>query len=70
MLDDVKFEALPTIPEADREPGIPYATHRGVLKIGDVEIECVVLSDGQRLLVGDAIEKLVEGLRTLGRDEV
>jgi len=30
--------------------GLPKATHTGVLKIGDAEIPCAVLSDGTRLL--------------------
>lgn len=33
-------------------PDLPVATHKGVLKIGDTEIQCFVLSDGRRVISG------------------
>lgn len=38
---------------------IRKATHKGVLKIGDIEINCFVLDDGRRLLSGRAVTSSV-----------
>lgn len=43
-------------------PSVPRATHMGVLKIGDTEIPCAVLENGQRVLTERAF------LRAIGRD--
>jgi P63C domain len=42
---------------------IPQATHAGVLRIGDIEIECAVLPDGTRVLSERAITKGFGGKR-------
>lgn len=34
------------------DPKFPKATHKGVLKIGDLEISCFVLEDGRRVISG------------------
>lgn len=44
---------------------IPRATHEGILKIGDLEIDCSVLSDGTRLISQTSMLKLV-GKANLG----
>jgi len=49
--------------EGAADEGLPRATHFGVLKIGDAEIPCAVLENGQRVLTERAF------LRALGRDE-
>ena len=38
---------------------LPKATHQGILKIGEVEINCFVLEDGRRLLSGRAVTSSV-----------
>lgn len=38
-------------------PGIPRATHEGILKIGDLEIDCSVLSDGTRIISQSSMYK-------------
>lgn len=42
------------------------ATHKGILKIGDTEINCFVLKDGRRLLSGRAVTSSI-GLRGRGQ---
>ncbi len=42
-------------------PTILKATHSGILKIGDQEIECAVLSDGRRVLSARTIYKTMRG---------
>ena len=42
---------------------VPQASHSGILKIGDVEIECAVLPDGMRVLSERAITKGFGGRR-------
>ena len=37
---------------------LPYATHEGRLKLGDVEITVYQLSDGQRIIPVEEIERL------------
>lgn len=38
-------------------PDLPQATHEGVLHIGDIEIPCAVLADGQRLLTLSGVQQ-------------
>lgn len=40
-------------------PTIPKATHSGILKIGEKEIECAVLTDGRRILSARSIWKIM-----------
>lgn len=40
---------------------IPKATHRGTLRIGDLEIPCAVLSDGRRVLSENGIASALGG---------
>lgn len=56
MLDRIAWEEVPE--PADDSDGIPYATHKGVLRLGDVELRCYVLSNGKRVFNGDDIERL------------
>jgi hypothetical protein len=45
LLDKVKYE-----PTNCEPTGGLYATHTGVLKIGDIELRVHVLNDGQRVI--------------------
>lgn len=40
----------------DPEGNIPHVTHRGILKILDLEMECFQLSDGQRIISEDGMK--------------
>lgn len=56
LLDDVPWHAV----EPPATPGdLPYPTHRGVLKLGDHEIEVFQLSTGERVIAASGIEKLL-----------
>lgn len=48
LLDAVEWRAVD--PPQDRDEALPYATHEGVLKLGDVELRVAQLSDGQRVI--------------------
>lgn len=50
--DETKDIAMSTHGNKDR---IPVATHKGILKISDLEIPCFVLDDGRRVLSGRAM---------------
>ncbi len=39
------------------QKGIPHATHTGILKIADLEIDCAVLDDGRRVLSQRGVNK-------------
>lgn len=49
-------------------PSIPKATHTGILKIGDMEIECAVLSDGRRVISAKSIMRVMGRGRPSGED--
>lgn len=48
FLNAVEWEEIETPPN-DYECGLPRATHRGVLKIGEFELRCYQLDNGQRI---------------------
>lgn len=43
--------------DIDTTNGLPYATHEGIMKIGDFEIKVVVLNDGRRIIEESEMEK-------------
>lgn len=53
MLDAGTWTPLPEPGEAPE--GLPHATHAGVLRIGELELPVVQLSDGQRLVTEDGM---------------
>lgn len=40
-------------PPDTTDDGIPYATHSGMLRVGEFELRCYQLSDGQRIFDAD-----------------
>jgi hypothetical protein len=45
------------------EPGdLPYPTHSGILKLGDLELKCHRLNDGQCIIEQESIEKLIRAV--------
>ncbi|MEZ5337927.1 MAG: P63C domain-containing protein [bacterium] len=56
-------KSSPKKPEASTDQGaavasgLPYATHKGTLKLGETELQAFVLSDGRRVLSGRTITK-------------
>jgi hypothetical protein len=63
MLDGVEWEEVGR--DADRDDGqaIPYMTHKGVLRIGGIDLQCARLSNGKRIFYGDVIDELIACLR-------
>lgn len=41
---------------------LPYATHSGVLKIGDIELKCYRLNNGMAVFDADDIENFFDNL--------
>jgi hypothetical protein len=60
MLDGVQWVPLP--PDPDRNHGLPWATHRGVLKIDTLDIECIQLSDGRRVISEAGLQDFLKWL--------
>ncbi len=44
-------DEISTREDAYKAGGLPYATHEGTLKIGEIEIECARLNTGQTVIV-------------------
>jgi hypothetical protein len=54
ILDAITWEPIAnTLPTS----GLPYVTHRGLLTIGSCELECLQLSDGQRIFTEESLLK-------------
>jgi hypothetical protein len=49
MLDQVEWKILPPMDEGET----PHATHSGVLRIGNAELKCYQLSNGQSIFDAD-----------------
>lgn len=63
MLDGVTWVAVdPNKQIGTHDDDIPYATHEGVLQIGDLSVHVYQLSNGQRVIDSEDIRALVGGL--------
>lgn len=56
MLDTIEWKPI-VYDEGHIHGDLPHATHTGILKIGEAELECVVLNTGQRLFTAESLEK-------------
>jgi hypothetical protein len=54
LLDQVDYKPIPGM-MPPKSKNIPYATHEGILKIGDIEIKVYVLNDGRRVIDAETI---------------
>ena len=54
MIDDV---VKPVAPPTEITKDMVYATHEGLLKIGDFEIRVYILNTGQRFINAEDIDK-------------
>ena len=52
--------------EAKHNKPLPSATHKGILKIGNEEIQCFVLDDGRRVISGRALTSAI-GMKGRGQ---
>ena len=56
------------------DEGLPYATHEGVMRVGDFEFKCYQLSNGTRVIskesmeafFGCSMEEVIDVLKKLG----
>lgn len=55
-LDHLKWEPVEKPDVVD--PELPYVTHLGMLRLGDVEIEVYQLSNGQRIIDPESLRFL------------
>lgn len=56
LLDSITYVPTNFVKETDSD--LPYATHEGILKLGEVEIKVVQLSNGQRIIPQGELEKI------------
>jgi hypothetical protein len=61
----VEYTKDPSVSSSD----LPYMTHKGILKIGGIELPCAVLSNGERIFYGEFIDELLAELGKLGHIE-
>ena len=64
LMDSSGWEILPAI--APQHSGELFATHRGVMKIGSLEIEVMQLNDGQRIITEDGMKAFFNYLASGG----
>jgi len=55
LLDQVEWK--PITVRQDLSDEMPYATHQGILKVGDIEMEVVQLSNGMRVIPEQSLIK-------------
>lgn len=55
MLDAVEWRVTGVQPDGE----LPYATHEGILYIGDVALRAYQLSDGQRVIDADDLTEFL-----------
>ena len=56
MLNMVEWEEICQPEDVMNNDEIPWATHSGVLRVGDLELRCYQLSDGRRILNAEDVE--------------
>lgn len=61
MIDGIQWHPVTPLDErCGNGDGVPYATHEGLLKIGDLEIECFRLSTGEAVISEAGLLKFFE----------
>lgn len=59
LLDEVEWEAVP-IEKGESE--LPYVTHQGIMRLGNLELKVLVLNDGRRIIEEEDMNKFMEYL--------
>jgi hypothetical protein len=44
------------------EDDLPFVTHEGIVKIGDLEFTVMTLSNGERVIEGESFKRLMAAL--------
>lgn len=55
ILDSLEYTPVDVNPNKD---GIPYATHEGILNLGEISIRVIVLNTGQRIIPESELSKI------------
>lgn len=55
ILDGLEWTLVPF--DGATASDLPHVTHRGVLRIGDSELECLQLSNGKRVITDESLNK-------------
>lgn len=63
MVNDVEMTPIVGNDRLEAEDTTIYATHTGILKIGDASFEVVQLSDGRRIITEESIVDFFGGSR-------
>lgn len=61
VVADVPVHPVP--PPEQPDSTIPYVTHKGSLNMGGITLDVVVLNTGERLVTGEFITQMLEGLQ-------
>ena len=59
LMDSLEWTPTGATPGQD---GLPYATHTGVLMLGEMALRCYQLSNGQRVLDAKDLAKMFDGV--------
>jgi hypothetical protein len=59
---DTVWSDVASGPPEDWDGVMPYAVREGTLTIMGMEIHCAMLNDGRRVISGDVVEEMIEGL--------
>jgi hypothetical protein len=65
LLDQVEFKYVVDI---KTQTGLPFVTHEGILKLGDIEITVCQLSTGARIIPESELEKLFPNFKEILQD--
>ena|GEM_PF-3557996 len=57
LLDDLRWEPVPRDADWDGDRALPFATHRGMLHIGEMTLRVSQLNTGQRVIDADDLEQ-------------
>ena len=58
LMDAIEWVPVEWPTDTVHEPGLPYVTHSGVLRIGSIELRCHQLNDGRRMIDADDFIRL------------
>lgn len=64
LFDGADWETIPQSEDREQD-GLPFATHRGVLRLGALELIVFQLNDGRRLVSEESMAPLLSGLDLL-----
>src|SRR5438128_6825881 len=54
----------PGVPTPSAPDDLPFSAFRGTLEMGNLELECHVLSDGRRVMTASEIVRVLRGTRS------